>query len=64
MIWKDRQHTNKAGYTATKVACEWVGAVMIKAYSNILAGAVMQKTPKMPKKLRATDRQTDGHGEL
>ena len=56
---------NKAGYTATVVACRWVGAVMKHANSSIWAGAVMQKTPKNAenaKKVngdRLTDRQTD-----
>ena len=37
---------NKAGYTATEVACGWAGAVMNHADSSIWAGAVMQKTPE------------------
>jgi len=39
-------YVNKAGYTATEVACGWAGAVMKKANSSMWAGAVMQKTPK------------------
>ena len=34
---------NKAGYTATEVACGWAGAVKKKANSSIWAGAVMLK---------------------
>ena len=41
-----RKGIYKAGFTATKVACGWAGAVMEHANSNIWAGAVMQKTPK------------------
>ena len=32
---------NKAGYTVTKVACGWAGAVIIKADLSVWAGAVM-----------------------
>ena len=37
---------NKAGYTATEVACWWAGAVMKHANSCIWTGAVIQKTPE------------------
>ena len=46
-------------YTRAEVACGWAGAVMIKSYPSIWAGAVMQKPPVTPKKLSVTDRQTD-----
>ena len=36
---------NKAGYTATEVACGWAGAVMKKCYSSDWAAAVPQKPP-------------------
>ena len=41
---------DNAGYTANKVAREWAGAVMEKAYSSIGAEAVMQKAPKRMRK--------------
>ena len=52
---------NKAGYTATEVACEWAGAVMGKAKSSIWAGAVMQKMPANAKNVEKahSDRPTD-----
>ena len=40
-----RRDKNKAGYTATPVACGWEGVVFI-----IWAGAVRPKTAKTPKK--------------
>ena len=46
-------------YTLAEVACEWAGAVMIKAYPSIWAGAVTQKPPVTPKKLTRTDGRTD-----
>ena len=60
--WLTEALMNKAGYTATEVACGWAGAVMKKAYPSIWAGAVTQKPPVTPKKANAdgqTDRQTD-----
>ena len=53
-----RLKKNKAGYTATEVACGLAGAVMRKAYPSIWAGAVTQKPPVMPKKLTLMDRWT------
>ena len=53
---------NKAGYTATEVACGWAWAVMKKAYPNIWAGAVMRKPPvnaENAKRYHPTDRPTD-----
>ena len=47
-------------YTRAEVACGWAGAVMIKAYPSIWAGAVTQKPPITPKKLTRTDGRTDG----
>ena len=41
---------NKAGYTATEVACGWAGAVMKHADSSVWAGAVLQKTPENAEK--------------
>ena len=55
---------NKAGYTATKVACGWAGAVMRKAYPSIWAGAVTQKPPVTPKKLSVTDLPTERAAEV
>ena len=48
-------YNNKAGYTATEVACGWAGAVIKKANLSIWAGAVMKIRPKTLKKLTATD---------
>ena len=50
---------NKAGYTATKVACGWARAVMKKSNSNIWPG--MPENAKNAKKAngdRPTDRPT------
>ena len=59
-----RKGIYKAGFTASKVACGWAGAVMEHVNSNIWAGAVMQKTPKnavnAEKGNRVTDYPTDG----
>ena len=46
-------------YTRAEVACGWAGAVVIKSYPSIWAGAVMQKRPVTPKKQSVTDRPTD-----
>ena len=46
-------------YTRAEVACGWAGAVMIKSYPSVWAGAVMEKPPVTPKKLTRTDRHTD-----
>jgi len=58
---------HKVRYTATNVACGWAGAVMKKANSSILAGAVMQKTPRNAEntiKQTATDGPSDRHSGL
>ena len=41
---------NKAGYTATPVACGWAGALIKKGHLGIWAGAVSSKSLKTPKK--------------
>ena len=49
-------------YTRAEVACGWAGAVMVKAYPSIWAGAVTQKplvTPKKAKRYGWTDGPTD-----
>ena len=54
---KTAEKPNKAGYTATLVACAWAGAVIHKI---ILAGAVKPKIPKKnKKKVWRTDRKMD-----
>ena len=40
---------NKAGYTATPVACRWAGAVL-EEVTRARAGAVGSKSSKTPKK--------------
>ena len=58
----DKQTNNKERtrpYTRAEVACGWAGAVMIKAYPSIWAGAVTQKPPVTPKKQSVTDPPTD-----
>ena len=54
-LFLDNSQNNKAGYSATKVACGWTGAVMKKTNPSIWTGAVMQKPHKTPKKLTVTD---------
>ena len=41
----ERWKGNKAGYTATEVACGRAGEVIIKANSSVWAGAVLQNCP-------------------
>ena len=43
---------NKAGYTATEVACGWAGAVSKHANSIIRSGAVLQQVPKNAKNVK------------
>ena len=61
-------YLNKAGYTATLVACRWAGAVIKKTNPIIRAEAVTQKPPVTRKKLTRTDglteHPTDGHSGL
>ena len=52
-------YRNKAGYTATEVACGWAGAVMKNAHPSIWVGAVTQKPSVTPKKLTRMDRRTN-----
>ena len=57
--------SNKAGYTATKVACGWAGAVTERA--NQVFGQVQlcknrPKTPNKAKRERRTDGPTDRAG--
>ena len=55
---------NKAGNTATDVACGWAGAVIKKANLSVWAGAVVEKTPENAEKANGdgrTDQPTAGH---
>ena len=51
---------NKAGYTATLVACGWAGAVLEKVRSSELTTLKNAEKVKWGPTDRLTDRPTDG----
>ena len=57
---------NKAGYTATLVACGWAGAVLDKV-TRASGQEQCSKSSKTPKKLKGdqpTDKPTDRHSGI
>ena len=50
---------NKAGYTATLVACGWVGAVLVKVTGVSGQEPYVQKAQKRQKSKKGTDRPTN-----
>ena len=51
--------TNKAGYTATLVACRWAGAVLQKVTRASGKEPYAQKAQKRQKSMKGTDQLTD-----
>ena len=54
-----RLKENKAGYTATLVACEWAGAVQVKGTRASRQKPYAQKAQKRRKSKMGTDRPTN-----
>ena len=55
----DDTRTNKAGYTATLVACGWAGAVLEKVTRASWQEPYAQKAQKRQKSEKGTDQPTD-----
>ena len=58
-IWATPK-SNKAGFTATQVACGWAEAVMEKVTRAFRQEQQAQKAQKRQKSKMETDRSTDG----
>ena len=56
---KSRIEMNKAGYTATLVACRWAGAVLEKVIRASGQEPYAQKAQKRQKSMKGTDQLTD-----
>ena len=56
--------TNKAGYTATLVACGWVGAVLEKVTGSSGQEPYAQKAQKRQKSKKGTDQPTDQQTDI
>ena len=57
--WEPQFRKNKAGFTATPVACGWTGAVLEKVIRASGREQWAQEAQKRPKSKKATDQPTD-----
>ena len=58
---QNKNKINKAGYTATLVACVWAGAVVEKVTRASGQELYAQKAKKCRKSTKGTDQPTDQH---
>ena len=61
---KSRIEMNKAGYTATLVACRWAGAVLEKVIRASGQEPYAQKAQKRRKSKKGTDQPTDRRTDI